>query len=162
MGYDIERDTFDLPEIQSMDPHEIMEHKIAAARNYTDSPFIIEDTGLYFNALNGFPGPLIKWPEKCVGPEGLYRMLHTFPDKSASVRCFVGLGNIGEPKVFEGRVHGTIVEPAGDSGFGFDYIFKPDGHHRRYSEMSLEEKNRISHRKLAFDGLKKFLDENGA
>jgi len=62
----------------------------------------------------------------------------------------------GKEYVFEGRVTGTITQDLrGSNGFGYDPVFMPDGFSKTFAEMSLEEKNSISHRKMA---LKKLLD----
>jgi len=63
-----------------------------------------------------------------------------------------------EMRMGMGEVKGTIAESTrGENGFGWDVIFIPDGHDRTYAEMSSSEKNAISHRRQAFEGLKKNL-----
>lgn len=62
------------------------------------------------------------------------------------------------PKLFHGITRGTIVSPCGDSGFGWDSCFLPDGFARTYAEMTKEEKNEISHRRKALSELKSFLE----
>tara|TARA_X000000368_G_scaffold267402_1_gene211865 strand:+ start:305 stop:568 length:264 start_codon:yes stop_codon:yes gene_type:complete len=60
--------------------------------------------------------------------------------------------------VFLGRVNGTVsIKPKGTNGFGYDPIFVPENHTRTFAEMSLKEKNIISHRKIAITKLKSFL-----
>ena len=60
--------------------------------------------------------------------------------------------------VFLGRVNGTVsLKPKGTNGFGYDPIFVPENYTRTFAEMSLEEKNIISHRKIAITKLKSFL-----
>jgi non-canonical purine NTP pyrophosphatase (RdgB/HAM1 family) len=58
---------------------------------------------------------------------------------------------------FEGKVKGTVVSPRGANGFGWDVIFVPEGYDKTFGEMSFEEKNRISHRRLVVDKLSAFL-----
>ena len=59
-------------------------------------------------------------------------------------------------RIAEGRVEGSISrEPRGQNGFSWDIIFIPEGQTRTYAEMSAEEKNAISHRRQAFEKLKK-------
>ena len=87
---------------------------------------IIEDTSLCFNALNGLPGPYIKSFLDGVGREGLFKMLGGFEDKTAIAECRVAYCRPGEePKIFLGQCHGSIVEPRGDSNFGWDPVFMP-------------------------------------
>ncbi len=60
--------------------------------------------------------------------------------------------------IFLGRINGTIsLEPKGTNGFGYDPIFIPENHTKTFAEMSLKEKNNISHRKIAITKLKSFL-----
>ena len=63
-------------------------------------------------------------------------------------------------KYFEGIVKGKIVEPRGESDFGWDPIFVPEGFGKTFAEMGVEEKNKISHRKIALEKLRKFVEEN--
>jgi XTP/dITP diphosphohydrolase len=64
----------------------------------------------------------------------------------------------GAEYLFEGRVDGTIItERRGKQGFGYDPVFVPDGNNKTFAEMSMDEKNTISHRAIAFTKLKEFL-----
>jgi len=58
---------------------------------------------------------------------------------------------------FEGSIKGTIVAPIAESSFGWDPLFKPDGHDKTFADMTPEEKNAISHRRKALQKLKEFL-----
>jgi XTP/dITP diphosphohydrolase len=65
----------------------------------------------------------------------------------------------GEEYFFEGAVEGTIrKENSGNGGFGYDPIFQPDGYDITFAEMSLDEKNSISHRAIAVEKLTEFLN----
>lgn len=84
-----------------------------------------------------------------VGPKGLHQMLAGFENKKARAICTFGYstGPGEEVLFFQGVETGTIVEPRGASGFGWDPIFQPDdGNGKTYAEMTSEEKNAISHR----------------
>ena len=79
-------------------------------------------------------------------------------NRKARFRTVVALVIGNEKHVFEGVVNGTILtERHGDGGFGYDPLFRPDGYDCTFAEMSLEEKNKISHRAQAMDKLCKFL-----
>ena len=68
----IERLDIDLPEVQSLDPKVVIAEKLKVAQQkVSDGHFIVEDTSLYLNGLNGFPGPLIKWLTESVGNKGI-------------------------------------------------------------------------------------------
>jgi len=65
-----------------------------------------------------------------------------------------------QPRVFQGRVKGRVVSPRGDTRFQWDQIFMPKGYDMTFSEMSVEEKNRVSHRRKAFEKFRKWLENN--
>ena len=151
-------ENIDLPELQE-EPIKIVEEKTKLAVKMLKKPVIVDDTNLRFNALNGLPGPYIKDFLHGLGREGLYKLLTGFEDKSAEAVALIGYGELGtEVKVFEGKVSGTIVNPRGESNFGWDSIFLPDGHDKTYAEMNAEEKNKISHRRKALLKLRKYLE----
>lgn len=155
-NYDLICNPVDLPEYQG-EPDEVSIEKCKAAFREIKGPVIVEDTCLCFNALGGMPGPYIKWFIKKIGPEGLYKMLHGFEDKSAEALCIFAYHD-GEPDskviLFRGRTPGTIVSPRGPPDFGWDPCFQPQGHDRTYAEMDKKLKNTISHRFKALDALR--------
>jgi inosine triphosphate pyrophosphatase len=164
LPFDIVNRALDLPELQGGDPVEIARNKCAMAAQAIQGACLTEDTSLCFNALNGMPGPYVKWfLEKC-GHGGLNAMLAGFEDKSAVAQTLVAFvaGPGCDVHVFEGRTDGTIVPARGPLDFGWDPIFQPLelGGHRTYAEMSKEEKNSISHRGRSFDKLRNFLLEH--
>lgn len=149
----------DLPEYQG-EIDNICQDKCRAATKLINGPVIIEDTCLCFNALKGLPGPYIKWFLEKLGPEGLYRMLNGWEDKSAEAVCTFaycsGDGN-NEVILFQGRTQGIIVDPRGPRDFGWDPCFQPLGYDETYAELPKEEKNKISHRNKALKKLKDYL-----
>lgn len=150
--HEIVGEELDLPERQSLDPKEIIEEKLAAA----GKECFVEDVSFWIGDT-GFPGPLFKFLLRAVGREGILRFAHAFGASRARAECTVGLSLGGEHHFFTGTVEGTLVEPRGDSGFGFDPIFVPDGHNRSFAEMSTEEKNAVSHRRTALEQLREHL-----
>lgn len=105
-----------------------------------------------------FTGPYIKWFLDKLGPEGLYRMLAGWEDKSAYAICTFAYspgGENDEVLFFRGKTEGHIVSPRGTREFGWDSCFQPLGYDKTYAEMPKEEKNKISHRSLALQELKK-------
>ena len=129
----------------------------------------MEDTSLCFNALQGLPGPYIKWfLDKC-GHDGLNKMLAGFEDKSAYALCVFSYmdESMEEPVTFRGETHGKIVTARGPCNFGWDPIFQPketDGDKgvETYAEMSKDFKNSISHRFRSLDKLRTYLTEKHA
>lgn len=150
----------DLPEIQDVDPREIVKAKLLEALKHSAGGFIIEDTLLYLDCLNGLPGPLIKWFLKTIGNEGLFRIARSFNNYNAKAKTIIGY--VEDPQnihFFEGSAKGKIVAPKGESNFGWDPIFLPEGYEQTFAEMDKEEKNKISMRRIALEKLKDFITE---
>ncbi|MCX8149802.1 MAG: RdgB/HAM1 family non-canonical purine NTP pyrophosphatase [Thermaurantimonas aggregans] len=126
---------------------------------------LADDTGLEVNSLNGAPGV---YSARYAGPEAnakrnmekLLTELETVTDRTArfvTVLCFVKDGDV---HYFEGEVKGIIVDsPRGNQGFGYDPVFLPDGFNKTFAEMTLDEKNSISHRKRALEKFLAFLQK---
>lgn len=148
----------DLPEIQEIDGHEIIKAKLAEAIKSNKGELIVEDTSLYLDCLNGLPGPLIKWFLKAVGAKGIADMTQKLGNDKAEAKTIIGYAKNGEVKFFEGLIHGQIVAPQGETTFGWDPIFKPKGYDKTFAQMSRQEKNEISMRRLALSKLKQFLN----
>ncbi|UCG95037.1 MAG: non-canonical purine NTP pyrophosphatase [archaeon] len=153
---DVEQLEMDLPEVQGIDAREIVRAKLTEAQKHRKGDFIVEDTSLYLDCLNGLPGPLIKWFLKTVGNEGLFRIAERLGEKGAEARTIVGLAKDGEIFFFEGSLKGKITEPRG-TGFGWDPVFQPKGSGKTFGELSKEEKNSISMRRKALEKLRDFL-----
>jgi inosine triphosphate pyrophosphatase len=118
--------------------------------------FSVLSNGEEYSVL--FTGPYIKWFLDKLGPEGLYRMLAGWEDKSAYAICTFAYspgGENDEVLFFRGKTEGHIVSPRGTREFGWDSCFQPLGYDKTYAEMPKEEKNEISHRSLALQELKK-------
>ncbi len=157
---DIEGLDIDLPEIQDLDAHKVIQAKLIEALKTQTGEFIIEDVSLYCEALNGLPGPLIKWFLKTVGNEGIYKMVSAFGNSSVEAKAIIGYADgKGGTQYFEGVVKGSIVASRGE-GFGWDPIFQPEGYDKTFGEMTAEEKNKISMRKIALEKLKQHLNDN--
>lgn len=150
--------SIDLPEIQSLDPREIVRAKLLAARDYHDGDLLVEDVSFHLDALHDLPGPFVKYFLKKLGPEGLARIAERLGSDGAEAVCTIGLLCGDRTEFFEGRVRGRIVRPRGSQEFGWDPIFQPAGERRTFGELSQEEKNAISHRGLAVRKLKAFLE----
>ncbi len=123
-----------------------------------------EDTGLEVEALNNAPGV---FTARYAGPEKdananmgkLLTQLGDNPNRAAQFRTVVALIFKEKEYLFEGICKGQIaMEKKGTDGFGYDPVFIPDGYDRSFAEMTLEEKNTISHRGIAIGKLKAFFD----
>ena len=158
---DIRRLDVELSEMQDVNPRNIIRAKLVEGLRHKRGDIAVEDTSLHLRCMKGMPGPLVKWFLKSIGAEGIYRIADGFGDYSAEARCTIGYAAPkGGVHFFEGRVSGKVVSPRGTNGFGWDVIFVPKGHSKTFGEMSFEEKNSISHRRLAIDKLSTFLAES--
>jgi XTP/dITP diphosphohydrolase len=141
-------------EIQSENLKKIALHALKKALVCDKLPMIVEDAGLFINALNGFPGPYSSYVHKTLGIDGIIKLMRKKDDRDAEFRSVVAFGSSSVVKTYQGVVKGKIArKPRGKSGFGFDPIFIPKGSEKTFAEMSLEDKNRYSHRAIA---LRKF------
>lgn len=125
---------------------------------------ISDDTGLEVNALNGDPGVFSARyagiPSNATqNIEKLLFNLNQLKDRRARFKTVICLKTEREEVFFEGVVNGVIShEIMGDCGFGYDPIFIPDGYNQTFSQMSLEQKNKISHRAMAVEKLINYLE----
>ena len=151
----------DLPELQG-EPIIIAQEKCALAAKELNGAVITEDTSLCFSALNGLPGPYIKWFLDKNGLDGLNDIISFSDDKSAYAQTVVAFcpGPGKEVVTFDGRTQGKVVRPRGTLDFGWDPIFEPDeGNGLTYAEMSGEQKDAISHRKRAFLKFRDYIEQ---
>ena len=148
----------DLPEIQELDPRKVVLAKAKAAVERGFSPVLIEDTSMSLTALNGLPGPFIKWFLKSLGAEGVYGMAAQRGDVRVEVTTIFGLA-LGPQTILygEGRLQGIVVPPRG-TGFGWDAIFQPTGSEKTFGEMDDGEKQKFSMRTSALKDLREQLE----
>ncbi len=160
LGISLEQLDINLPEIQDIDAHAIVRHKLQAARGHTLGEYLIEDSSLYLDCLGGkLPGPLVKWFEKVMGNDGLAELVERYDNDRAEGRTLIGYMDIsGQAYFFEGVLRGAIVRPRGNQDFGYGPVFQPEGYSKTFGEMSREEKHQISSRAQALRKLKIFLD----
>lgn len=134
----------------------------------TDCDCFADDSGLELLALNGAPGVYsARYAGEQKDPEAnmnlLLRNLEDQTDRSARFVTVIAFIREGEHYFFEGEIRGKIIhEKRGEKGFGYDPIFMPDGYDRTFAEMTAEEKNTISHRKIALSKLTEFLEHSSS
>ena len=154
---------------------EIPETKMTIEGNASQKSFFIydkykincfaDDTGLEIKSLNGRPGVFSARyaSDECDFNKNMNRVLDELKgkdDRSAHFRTIISLIINGKEKTFERIVNGQILErKKGKDGFGYDPIFLPYGYDHTFAEMSLEEKNIISHRVRATKRLVEHLNE---
>lgn len=119
---------------------------------------VVEDTGLYIEALGGFPGPYAEYVYRTLGLGGVLKLLSGVDNRKARFKCAAAMCIGGRVEVFVGEVSGEISHtPRGAGGFGYDPVFIPEGYSKTYAELGDEIKNQISHRAKAFRALASWL-----
>lgn len=122
-----------------------------------------DDSGLEVEALNNAPGV---YSARYAGEpkndanntKKLLSELGSNINRKACFKTVIALVIDGKEQFFEGEIKGQIAfQPIGNGGFGYDPVFVPEGHARTFAEMSLDEKNRISHRAIATQKLVEYL-----
>ncbi len=155
--------TEDIPETQPAIEGNAIQKAEYVKNNYGYDCFA-DDTGLEVEALNGEPGV---YSARYAGPQRnaednmnkLLSELENKEDRRAQFKTVVALHINGKLKTFTGICKGEITtEKHGEKGFGYDPIFKADGHDQTFAEIALEEKNRIGHRGKAVGQLIEFLN----
>lgn len=139
----------ELTEIQSDSLEAIAREKARSAFAQVSKPVIVEDDGLFIDALKGFPGQYSSYVFKTIGNAGILKLLSGLHDRSASFVSLIAFCDGKDVAVFEGRVSGRISEQEAKGGWGYDPIFVPAGAGLTYAE--LENKNDYSHRRKALD-----------
>jgi XTP/dITP diphosphohydrolase len=151
LGMEIEAVEVDLPEIQALDLLEVLQQKAEVAWEIVRRPLVVEEAGLDLLALNGFPGPLVKWMLEAVGAEGIAKTAHALGDPRAVARCALLYRDSERIVVAEGSTSGNLVLPGrGEHGFGWDPVFLPEGETRTFAELAGKEKDTVSHRGKAW------------
>ncbi|MBN2485272.1 MAG: non-canonical purine NTP diphosphatase [Bacteroidales bacterium] len=125
-----------------------------------------DDTGLEIEALNGRPGVYSARyaGTGCSFDDNVNKILAELgneKNRRAKFRTVIAMVENGQVKTFEGEVHGIIIEEKkGSDGFGYDPVFVPDGYEITFAEMSLDIKNKISHRAMAMQKFVRYLQNH--
>jgi len=152
---EVEQVDYDYAEVQSDDLETIVRRGAREAYDElgAEDGVLVDDTGLFVEALDGFPGPYSAYVDDTLGIERVWKLVENEENRKAAFRTVMAYCDGDELTTFEGAVRGRIVAPRGEGGFGYDPIFEYDG--ETFAEMSTVEKNAISHRGRA---LEKFAD----
>ncbi len=158
VGLDLEHVRADMDEIQSLDLRAVVEHKAKAAYKLLKRPVLVEDTKLVFPVLGALPGPLIKWFLEELSVEGLCRLLDG-KERTAIAGAAIAYYDGEVLEIFEKELSGTIAqEPKGDSGFGWNRIFIPEGANLTLGQMPDNEFAKWYVKIKPFEELSLFLD----
>lgn len=161
LNFNAKYTSLDIPEIQSLDLEEVAAVKAKSAYGILNAPVLVEDTSLRFEAFNGLPGTLIKWFFESVGNNGLCKMLDGYENRLAVAETCFALCDENGVHLFKGTYKGRVADfPRGETDFGWNPIFIPDGEVQTWAEMDFEQRAKTSMRRLAIEKLQVFLEEN--
>ena len=142
------------PEIQTDRLEKVLKFAATGLDDEVKGDYLIDDSGLFIESLGGFPGVYSSYVQKRLGNAGVLKLMVGETYRAATFQTVFLLRQGDEHEVFHGDCVGTITETErGKGGFGYDPIFLPKGETRTFGEMSLKEKNAISHRARAVDAL---------
>ncbi len=166
MGLDLHHLRADKLEIQADDLEAIASYSLGGIPLDDPRPIIVEESGLFIEFYSGFPGPYSSYTLRKIGLDGVLKLMEGVENRRAHYKSVIALRHGCEIRLFQGLVWGRISkESRGTGGFGYDPIFVPEeGDGRTFGEMTIDEKNSISHRARAFRmlgaWLKKSLDKS--
>ena len=163
LPYEIMQNTIETTEIQAPSLEEVALFKLNSVREKMTNSFFIEDAGFFVDIpLNGFPGVYSKYVLNTIGNKGILNLIKDYHDTKAYFKAVIAMyfQPINETLIFEGTVDGKLARTIrGRGGFGFDPIFIPNEFpNRTFAELTIEEKNMVSHRGKAWRKLVAFLE----
>ncbi len=163
-GFEVEGRSFPFIEPTKGTMEDIASYKLSQIKHDDDSPIMVDDSGIYFEAYPGFPGILTKRTFRTLGYKGIRKLLDG-ETRRAFFQGAIALRWQGEIKTFIGETYGSIItniplDLANDLKFPFDPIFIPDGDNRVLSEMSLEQRVAYSYRRKALNALVEWLTQH--
>ncbi len=156
LGFTVVQKDLGYPEVQADTLEEVSVHGVEHIRTRFEKPFILEDAGLFIDALHGFPGVYSKYVFYTIGLAGILRLLEKERNREATFRSVYAYSEPGmkQPILGIGMCKGTISsESRGTNGFGYDPLFVPTGSEKTFGEMTIQEKNLFSHRAKALENL---------
>jgi len=146
LGIEIVQNNCGYPELQEDELSAIAGFGAKWAANKLNCEVMVDDSGIFIEALSGFPGPYSAYVARTLGNERILKLMEGESNRNAVLKCVIGYCCPGEEEmVFSGEVLGHIAKSIrGNLGFGYDPIFEVNG--VTFGEMGDEEKNRMSHR----------------
>lgn len=148
LGISVEACHLEIHELQTVDTEALVRDKATRAFTALGRPLFVEHTGLYLDALNGFPGGLTQIFWDALQKD---RFAELFASATEQVKAVTYIGYVDGRRVhlFRGEIAGRIVSPPRvDHGFQWDCVFQPDGFDQTFSEMG-DKKNAVSMRSVA-------------
>ncbi|MFX1587378.1 MAG: RdgB/HAM1 family non-canonical purine NTP pyrophosphatase [Promethearchaeota archaeon] len=163
--YHLKQLNFETIEIQTESVRENASFKLNSAKSKVNCSCFVEDAGFFVDdPLNGFPGVYSSYVFKTIGNKGILRLINNFKQSKAHFIAIIALffKPLNKDFIFEGRIDGRVSEKLkGSGGFGFDPIFIPNKiPNKTFAELTIEEKNTVSHRGKAWKEMIRFLKKN--
>ncbi|MFX0038490.1 MAG: RdgB/HAM1 family non-canonical purine NTP pyrophosphatase [Promethearchaeota archaeon] len=165
LNYILKKKNIKTIEVQAESVKDVALFKLESIKGQVSGSYFIEDAGFFVDTpLNGFPGVYSSYVMKTLGNKGILRLIDDFEHTQAHFTTVIALyfERIDKNLIFEGNVYGKVSRIArGSGGFGFDPIFIPNAiSNKTFAELTIEEKNKISHRGQAWNKFIDFLKEN--
>jgi XTP/dITP diphosphohydrolase len=161
-SYHVVQKKISYPEIQTSSLKKVVLFGLNSLSDRGMEHIIIEDSGLFIKAFQGFPGVYSAYTYQSIGYQGILKLMEEIENRQAVFRSMIGYRDNGTDKValFEGMCKGFISKkPKGKKGFGYDPIFIPRGSNRTFAQMTKKEKNSYSHRGKSVRKLKECLEK---
>lgn len=163
--YNLKRKDLETIEIQTTDLKKVALFKLNSIKGQINGSYFIEDAGFFVDTpLNGFPGVYSSYVMETIGNKGILRLIDDFDTSKAHFTSVIALyfKPLDKNLFFEGTVQGKISKAMiGSGGFGFDPIFLSNEiPNKTFAELTIEEKNEISHRGRAWSKFIEFLRKN--
>lgn len=160
--YDIkvEGKKFDIPEYRFDTLEEVSGGKAERAFEHFQKPLLVDDTGIFFQAFDRFPGVVTRFVFEQLGFDGLLSLLKGRDRRAYYKSCITYIDEPGNHKTFTGEFHGTIAEKPSekvDLHFPYDSIFIPEGESIPRIELDYKKRVRGSHRRKALIKFKDFI-----
>jgi XTP/dITP diphosphohydrolase len=164
LNYELKQNKIKTVEIQAASIKEVALFKLESVRGKLNHSYFIEDAGFFVDVpLNGFPGVYSNYVLNTIGNKGILDLIGDYDETRAHFKTVIALyfQPYDETLVFEGVVEGKVAKKVkGRGGFGFDPIFIPkELPEKTFAELTVEEKNKVSHRGKAWRKLVEFLKE---
>ena len=139
-------------EVQDPSLEKIARFAVKSAPSHPPGLLVVEDSGLFIDALGGFPGPFSSYVYNTIGLKGILSLMRNQRKRNAYFQTSIAVASTNvPPRVFTGTVRGSVSrEIRGTAGFGYDPIFIPEGFRETFGQTKAEFKNETSHRARAF------------
>jgi len=131
---------FEYPELRSDDPSDIVKAASKVLAENLKKPVVVEDSGFFIDALDGFPGTCTAYIYKRIGNPGFLKLMRNVLQRRCWYKSAIGYCAPGkDPVSFTGQEEGRVaLTPRGEHGWGQDPIFIPKGKRKTYGELRKE------------------------